>query len=165
MRSARVLCFALAICLSISAFAQRSNTPAQPPRAAAKATAAAPTITLAVDASEAPRKIFHAKMNIPASPGPLVLYYPKWIPGEHGPTGPVVDTAGLKFTAAGQTLAWQRDGVDMYTYHLTVPAGATSVEVNMDYMSPVESSGFSAGSSATAQMAVVSWNWLVLYPK
>ena len=60
----------------------------------------APTITLSVDASDAPRKMFHAQMRIPASPGTLTLYYPKWIPGEHGPTGPVTDLTGLKFTAA-----------------------------------------------------------------
>src|SRR5206468_3943686 len=54
----------------------------------------APTISLAVDASEAPRKIFHAQLKIPASPGTLTLYSPKWIPGEHGPTGPIQDPAG-----------------------------------------------------------------------
>ncbi|MGA9504864.1 MAG: M61 family peptidase, partial [Terriglobales bacterium] len=48
-----------------------------------------PLVTLAVDASEAPRKIFHAELRIPAKPGTLTLYYPKWIPGEHGPTGPI----------------------------------------------------------------------------
>ncbi len=55
-----------------------------------------------MDATEAPRKIFHARMTIPAKPGTLTLYYPKWIPGEHGPTGPIQDLAGLKFTANGK---------------------------------------------------------------
>ena len=49
------------------------------------------TITLAVDASDAPRKMIHAQLRIPAKPGTLTLYYPKWIPGEHGPTGPITD--------------------------------------------------------------------------
>ena len=65
-------------------------------------TASAPHVSLFVDATEAPRKIFHARMTIPAKPGTLTLYYPKWIPGEHGPTGPIQDLAGLKFTANGQ---------------------------------------------------------------
>ena len=56
----------------------------------------APAITLAVDASDAPRKIFHAQLTIPATPGTLTLYYPKWIPGEHGPTGPIQDVGGAK---------------------------------------------------------------------
>src|SRR4051812_32365450 len=46
----------------------------------------APQVALSVDATEASRKIFHATMTIPAQPGTLTLYYPKWIPGEHGPT-------------------------------------------------------------------------------
>lgn len=122
--------------------------------------------TLAVDASDAPRKVFHARLTIPATPGDFVLLYPKWIPGEHGPTGPVVDTAGIYFRANGRVLNWHRDLVDMYAYHVEVPPGVTSIEAAMDYLSPVEAPGtFSAGSSATEKLAVLSWNWVVLYPK
>src|SRR6266404_6287430 len=59
---------------------------------------AAPRVTIALDASDAPRKIFHAQLTIPAAPGTLTLYYPKWIPGEHAPSGPVLNLAGLRFT-------------------------------------------------------------------
>ena len=75
-----------------------------------------PTVALSVDASEAPRKIFHAQLRIPAKPGTLTLYYPKWIPGEHGPTGPITDLTGLKFTASGKTLPWRRDLLDGYHF-------------------------------------------------
>jgi len=122
--------------------------------------------TLAVDATEAPRKVFHARLTIPATEGDFVLLYPKWIPGEHGPTGPVVDTAGIYFRANGEALKWHRDPVDMYAYHVEVPAGVTSIDATLDYLSPVEMPGnFSAGSSATEKLAVLSWNWMVLYPK
>ncbi len=97
--------------------------------------------TLAVDATEAPRKVFHAKLTIPATAGDFVLLYPKWIPGEHGPTGPVVDTAGIYFRANGRALAWHRDPVDMYAYHVEVPPGVTSIEATIDYLSPVEMPG------------------------
>ena len=125
----------------------------------------APSITLAVDATQAPRKIFHATLTIPATPGTLTLYYPKWIPGEHAPDGPVVDVAGLKFTGNGQTLAWRRDLTDMYTIHVQVPAGVTSVAASLDYISPAGERGFSEAASATARMTVVSWNQVLLYPK
>src|SRR5438128_6226678 len=126
----------------------------------------APTISLAVDASEAPRKIFHAQLKIPASPGTLTLYYPKWIPGEHGPTGPIQDLAGLKFTANGQTLKWRRDLLDGWTFHIEVPAGASSVEASLDFISPAGSEGiYTGGASATDRMAVSSWNTVVLYPE
>ena len=67
------------------------------------------TIRLAVDARQAPQKILHAKMQIPVQPGPLTLYYPKWIPGEHMPDGPIIQMAGLKFSAGGKTIPWRRD--------------------------------------------------------
>src|SRR5580658_9413380 len=125
-----------------------------------------PTVTLFVDASSTPRKIFHAKLKIPASPGDLTLYYPKWIPGEHAPDGPVIDLAGLKFTAGGKTLKWRRDLLDGFTIHVEIPAGEYEVNAELDFLSPATfEGGFSAGSSATDKMAVISWNQVLLYPK
>jgi predicted metalloprotease with PDZ domain len=125
-----------------------------------------PTVTLSVDATSAARKIFHATLKIPASAGDLSLYYPKWIPGEHAPDGPVVDLAGLKFTAGGNILKWRRDLLDGFTIHVEVPAGVSDVDVQLDFLSPATlEGGFSAGSSATDKMAVISWNQVLLYPK
>ncbi len=125
----------------------------------------APQINLFVDASEAPRKIFHARMTIPAQPGSLTLYYPKWIPGEHGPTGPIQDVAGLKFSANGKTLSWRRDLLDGWTFHVEVPAGASSVEASLDFISPAGSEGiYTGGATATDRMAVINWNDVLLYP-
>jgi predicted metalloprotease with PDZ domain len=125
-----------------------------------------PTVTISVDATTAPRKIFHATLKIPASAGDFTLYYPKWIPGEHAPDGPAIDLAGLKFAAGGKTLKWRRDLLDGFTLHVEVPAGATEVDAELDFLSPATfEGGFSAGSSATDKMAVISWNQLLLYPK
>ena len=125
-----------------------------------------PTVTIFVDATSAPRKIFHAKLRIPATAGDLTLYYPKWIPGEHAPDGPVIDLAGLKFTASGKNLKWRRDLLDGFTIHVEVPAGETEVNAELDFLSPATfEGGFSAGSSATDKMAVISWNQVLLYPK
>ncbi len=125
-----------------------------------------PTVTLFVDATSTPRKIFHAKLKIPASAGDLTLYYPKWIPGEHAPDGPVIDLAGLKFTAGDKILKWRRDLLDGFTIHVEVPAGENEVNAELDFLSPATfEGGFSAGSSATDKMAVISWNQVLLYPK
>src|ERR1700691_319585 len=125
-----------------------------------------PTVTLFVDATSTPRKIFHATLKIPASAGDLTIYYPKCIPGEHAPDGPVIDLAGLKFAAGGKTLKWRRDLLDGFTIHVEVPAGETEVNAELDFLSPATfEGGFSAGSSATDKMAVISWNQLLLYPK
>ncbi len=150
----RLLATFLMICVT--------TTVAQAP---ARPTARMAPITIEVDASSAPQKIIHAHLTIPAGPGPLTLYYPKWIPGEHMPDGPNVDLTGLKFTVNGQTIPWVRDTLDMYTFHLQLPAGTTALEAELEYLEPAEREGFSAGSSVSAKLAVVSWNQVLLYPK
>src|SRR5262245_26177558 len=67
------------------------------------------TIALALDARETPRKLLHARETMTVSPGALTLVYPKWLPGEHAPDGPIDDLVGLKFTSGGKTLPWRRD--------------------------------------------------------
>lgn len=131
---------------------------------AAPAGAASP-IVLHVDAREATRKIYHAMLTVPAAPGPLTLVYPKWLPGEHGPTGPITDLANLHFSAGGKPLDWHRDPVAMYAFGLEVPAGAAAVDVSLDFLSPALTSGFSSGASASSRIAMVSWNQVLLYPK
>ena len=146
--------------LTFSANAQKSSKKPLAPQAKP-----APTVTLSVDASDAPRKIFHAKESIPASSGTLTVYYPKWLPGEHGPTGPVEDLAGLKFTGNGQTLTWRRDLEDGWTFHVEVPAGVTSVEASFDFVSPVAGETmYTAGASATDKLTILAWNTVLLYP-
>ncbi len=78
-----------------------------------------PPIHVTVDVTDAPRKILHATLTIPVQPGPLTLLYPEWIPGEHGPTGPITDLAGIFIRANGNDLAWRRDDVNMFAFHVT----------------------------------------------
>jgi predicted metalloprotease with PDZ domain len=104
-------------------------------------------------------------MTMPAKAGPMTLLYPEWIPGEHGPTGPVLNMVGFTVAGGGKSIPWRRDSVNMYAYHVDVPAGVSSLEIAFDFISPPESSGFSSGASATTELAVVSWNQLLLYPE
>jgi len=91
-------------------------------------------IIISVDATHAPQKILHSELQIPASPGSLTLYYPKWLPADHSPDGPISNIAGLKFSSNGKELPWQQDDVDMYTFHLDVPKGADSIDVHLDFL-------------------------------
>lgn len=120
---------------------------------------------LEVDATDAPRRLIHVRLALPAAPGPLTLLYPQWIPGEHGPTGPIADLVNLRFSAGGQTVTWKRDPVNLFAFHLTIPAGAKSLEAAFDFISPPDAGGFSSGSSMTPALAVLSWNQFVLYPQ
>ncbi len=123
-----------------------------------------PPITLTVDATQSTLKIVRTRMAIPVKPGPLTLYYPKWIPGEHGPDGPIANVTGLKFSANGKTIPWQRDLLDVFTFHVDVPPGADHLDVSFDYLEP-SGSGFASGAaSATGKLVVISWNQNVLYP-
>lgn len=131
------------------------------------AAAPPPHIDLVLDATNAPRKIFHAQLTIPATAGTLTLFYPKWIPGEHAPSGPAIDLTGVQFTGNGQILNWRRDLADNWTFHIEVPSGVNEVHAKLDYLSPDENdqSLFSAGASATQKMTVISWNQVLLYPQ
>jgi len=123
------------------------------------------TIRLQVDATDAPQRLLHARMTIPVKAGPVTLLYPKWIPGEHMPTGPITDLVGLKIEGGGQTIPWRRDDVNMFAFHATVPAGVSTLEVAFDFITPPDTGGYSSGSSATAQLAVLNWNQVLLYPE
>ena len=122
-------------------------------------------VKLKVDATDAPKRLFHVQMTMPAKAGPFTLLYPEWIPGEHGPTGPIANLVGLKIQGGGKTIPWKRDSVNMYAFHVDVPAGVNSLDVAFDFISPPESEGFSSGASATSELAVLSWNQLLLYPQ
>ncbi|HET6724938.1 MAG TPA: M61 family peptidase [Gammaproteobacteria bacterium] len=121
-------------------------------------------IQINVDVTDAARKVFHAHIVMPVQPGPLTLYYPKYIPGEHGPTGPVVNLTGLVFTANGKKLEWRRDAEDMYTFHLDIPKGVSKLEIAFDFLSPVGGGDFTAGVSATPKLVDLNWNQVALYP-
>ncbi len=123
------------------------------------------TIHVALDATDAPRRLFHTHLTMPARPGPMTLLYPQWIPGEHGPTGPVVDMVALTISANGQRIPWARDNVNLFAYHITVPEGAAALDIHFDQISPPESGEFSAGASTTEALAVIAWNQAVLYPQ
>jgi predicted metalloprotease with PDZ domain len=121
-------------------------------------------IALSVDLRDAPRKIVHAVETIPVTPGPMVLAYPKWIPGEHGPTGPIDNQAGFLLSCNGEPVKWERDQVEMFSYHITIPAGCSNLEAKMDFLATASPQGFSAGASTSANLAVLSWNSVVVYP-
>ena len=133
--------------------------------ATASAAAAAQTpITLSVDLTDAPRKLLRATETIPVTPGSMTLVYPEWIPGEHGPTGPIINSTGIVITTPkGERVKWERDPVDMFSYHITVPAGVTSLNVKLDFIGSAGAQ-FSAGGSTSANLALLSWNTLILYP-
>lgn len=128
------------------------------------AAAPLPQLTLHVDAREAPRHLLHVRETVPVKAGAVALAYPKWLPGEHGPTGPFIEVAGFTVSANGKPLAWRRDDVDMYVIHTQAPAGTTQLELAFDFTLTTDTNGYSSASSATEQLLLLSWNQVVFYP-
>jgi predicted metalloprotease with PDZ domain len=112
-------------------------------------------IQITADLSDAPRKLYHAEIDLPVTSGPLTLTTPKWIPGEHMPSGPVQDITGVVFTANGQPLTWRRDDVELYEFHLTIPEGVTTLHAQLDCI---------VTERVTQKIAVLEWEKLLLYP-
>src|SRR5271156_1972326 len=112
-------------------------------------------IQITADLSDAPRKLYHAEIDIPVQPGPVSLTTPKWIPGNHRPTGPVDEITGVVFTANGKVLPWRRDDEDLYESHVTVPAGVTTLHAHLDCI---------VTARISQKLAVLEWEKLLLYP-
>src|SRR5262245_35285953 len=93
------------------------------------------SVRISVDLREAPRHIFHTSLIVPASGSTQSLTYPKWIQGHHTASGPLMDVVGLRVTAGGKPLAWNRDSVDLYTIRVET-RGASEVEVDFDFVFP-----------------------------
>ena len=136
-KSLRSLSFAAILLSSLAASAQK--TPIQ----------------ITADLSEAPRKLYHAEIDLPVHEGPLALTTPKWIPGNHRPTGPVDDITGVVFSIDGKPIPWRRDDADLYQFHVTIPKGVTTLHAHLDCI---------VTARISQKMAVLEWEKLLLYP-
>jgi predicted metalloprotease with PDZ domain len=130
----------------------------------AHAACASPVIRVEADVRESARGLQTARLEIPVSPGPMTLLYPKWIPGNHRPSGTITSLADLHISAGGQTVAWSRDPVDMFAFHIEVPAGASTLMVTFSVLGAREAEAPTADRRATEQLAAVQWNRLLMYP-
>ncbi len=112
-------------------------------------------IRITADLTEAPRKLYHAEIDLPVHAGENTFTTPKWIPGNHRPTGPVEDITGVVFSVDGKPLPWRRDDVDLYSFHVDVPKGVSTLHAHLDCI---------VLSRADDKMAVLEWEKLLLYP-
>lgn len=120
------------------------------------------TIQLSVDATDVSRRILQVRERIPVQPGPLTLWYPQWIPGNHAATGPINQLAGLQISGNGQAIAWRRDPLDMYAFQVDVPAGVAVLDLQFQYLSPT--AGDQGRVAMTTDLMSVQWHRVLLYP-
>ncbi|HUN72410.1 MAG TPA: hypothetical protein VMU52_08880 [Steroidobacteraceae bacterium] len=143
MRRLTLLLAAAALAGSASCMAADSLAPAAPG-----------PVALTVRLPRPSQQIFDVQEVMPVRPGPLTLYYPKWLPGDHSPDGPIEQMMGLEITAGGKRIAWHRDEVDMFTFHLSVPAGVDRIDVRFQ---------FPADDRITPHLMGLAWNAVALY--
>jgi predicted metalloprotease with PDZ domain len=142
---------------------QPEPLPQPPPVAAPQDVPYSGKIDLTVEATDLERHIFTVQESIPVSkPGGMVLLYPQWLPGDHGPVNPLVELASLVITAGGKRVEWTRDVVNMFAYHITVPDGATSLDVHFQFLSPPDER--EGRVVMTPDLIDLQWNTVVLYP-
>jgi predicted metalloprotease with PDZ domain len=120
-------------------------------------------MTLQVDATDIDRAIFHVRQTIPVEQGkPLILLYPQWLPGKHGPRGALAEMTGFMIRAGGNALRWTRNPVQVYAFHVDVPAGTASVDVEFQFTAPVRES--EGRINVTPNMMNVQWEQVAVYP-
>ncbi len=120
------------------------------------------TLQLQVDATDLDHHIFRVKQQMPVQPGPLKLYFPRFLPGTHGPYGEVERFAGLTIQAGKSVLPWRRDTIDPYAFHVEVPPDATAPAVEFQFLSAVTKD--SGRMVMTREMVNLQWNSVLLYP-
>ncbi len=159
--------FAAALAVAAPALADSSEGPQplpMPPAIAAPRDIAYPgTLRLEVDATDVERRIFRVRESIPlAGPGPQTILYPQWVPGGHSPRNALYNVAGLVFRANGQVIPWTRDPVQVFAFHITPPAGASSVEVEFQFVTPTAPE--QGRVVMTPEMLNAQWISLAMYP-
>ncbi|HKZ10225.1 MAG TPA: M61 family peptidase [Rhodanobacteraceae bacterium] len=142
MKRLSLFFWALALVAPLSCMAAENVGPAPGP------------VALTVSLPDPGQKLLYVHEVMPVAPGPLTLYYPKWIPGDHSPDGPINDIMGLEFSGNGQRIAWQRDELDRFTFHLTVPEGVRQLDVSFQ---------FPSNDRVTANLIDLTWDHVSLY--
>jgi predicted metalloprotease with PDZ domain len=135
--------------------------------AGAAGAAAETTLDIEVDARDLPRRLLHTTIRFTCEPGRLALWYPKWIPGTHAPSGPLETIGGLRLeTPAGTAIPWRRDPVELYRVTCEVPSGTREVVARLDTIcntAAVAAAGYL--SYGNASLGIINWPTCLLYPE
>jgi predicted metalloprotease with PDZ domain len=157
------------LALAVPAYAQDKSAPV-----AAELTDATPlpadtaypggTIDLKIDATDTRRAIYRVTETIPVAKGAreLTLLFPEWLPGNHAARGPINLVSEIRFFADGKPLAWKRDPLDVYAFHLQLPPGTREVTAKFLHTSPI--TGSEGRVTMTQEMLNLQWEKMSLYP-
>jgi predicted metalloprotease with PDZ domain len=155
-----------AVCIALTTTVRAQNSPGPqpvplPPPIVAPADTPYPgTISLLVDVTNVTDRVLNVHETIPIKGRDITLFYPEWLPGTHSPSDPVSELAGLVVTANGKRIPWVRDRVDMYAFHVEVPQDAKTLDINFQYLAPLDPKR----GRISSKFANVTWDRVLLYP-
>lgn len=116
-----------------------------------------------VDATNVRQRIMSVQETIPVTPGAsMYLLYPAWLPGGHGPFGPINKMAGLTIRGNGTVIPWKRDEYNVYAFQVEVPPGVSNLEVEFQLLTGQSMREWPV--RMTPEMLGLSWNEVSLYP-
>ena len=166
------LAFLLAsVALPASAQVSQAQTPLPAPTSLPRALPQIPapldrdypgTIRIHADLTDLDHKVIRVTQQVPVQSGPLVLQYPKFIPGNHADTGPIQLISGVTVTGGGRRIEWLRDTVDPYAFHLDIPAGVSEIEVKFEWLTQPDNSTWRV--VMTPEIVNLQWEKALLYP-
>jgi predicted metalloprotease with PDZ domain len=121
-------------------------------------------IALSVDLSNIVDRVERVHEEIPVIPGSteMTLLYPEWLPGDHEPSGPIQNLAGIITTVDGNRVQWIRDRVNVYAFHVSLASGAKTLALDFDYLSPIKAAD--GRIEISEAIANLEWNEVVMYP-
>ncbi len=119
-------------------------------------------INLRVDATDLDHKVLRVQQTLPVKAGPLKLFFPRWLPGQHAPSGDINQLAGLKVAAGGKPLTWERDPLDTHALRVEVPSKVTELEIEFQSLTPITPA--TGRVTITREMLNLQWQAVVLYP-
>ena len=115
------------------------------------------------DITDLDRRIINVSQTIPvASPGPLTLLYPKFLPGNHAATGPIQLISGVTVNGGGNRIDWLRDTIDPNAFHIDVPQGVSEIVVEFQWLTQPDNATWRV--VMTPEMVNLQWEKALLYP-
>ncbi|MCA1661819.1 MAG: hypothetical protein LC648_06535 [Novosphingobium sp.] len=127
------------------------------------------TMRLEIDATDVQRGVYRVRQTVPVAPGTrrLILQFPRWLPGNHGPRGPLAELVDLRFLVGGKPVVWRRDPVEVNAFHVELPpqssgGGAREVVATFLHTSPLQTS--EGRITMTQEMLNLQWEKMSLYP-
>jgi len=122
---------------------------------------------IVVDATDLPRKLLRSEQTLALPDDTVSLLYPKWIPGIHGPKGPIQNLGGLVIRdLQGNITHWERDWADPYRFSVYPENAPGSQVVSLTYIcNQPSTNSMGVDCYGYPGLGIINWNCVLVYPE